>query len=145
MCIPGGWSSAEQCQKTLWWYNGSVDSGAMALPAMQDGDYTDVAALVGVPADTVRELSQYPLDGVPQRTKVGVVSEFPILYACGAKDGSDICGDNPNFNSESHALITSPYEYYRMENCGHDVLACGDATAISGLISKIIGNIESVY
>jgi pimeloyl-ACP methyl ester carboxylesterase len=31
VCVPGGWPSVLDCQRTLWWYNGAISSGAMAL------------------------------------------------------------------------------------------------------------------
>ena len=29
VCQPNKWATPEICQKTLWWYNGAIDAGAM--------------------------------------------------------------------------------------------------------------------
>ena len=77
-----GFDTIESCQRTFWWYNGAIDDGAMALaPLMPFG--SSIASHVNITYEMTKELSQYSLDGVPQTVKVGVVSKFPVFFACG--------------------------------------------------------------
>lgn len=67
VCKSEHWVDRESCQRTLWWYNGAIDSGAMALaPLMAQ---TGAAKYVGIPQAMVQNLTQYPLEGVPQTVK----------------------------------------------------------------------------
>jgi|MDSY01.1.fsa_nt_gb pimeloyl-ACP methyl ester carboxylesterase len=138
VCLPNGYSSAEQCQRCLWWYNGAIDSGAMALAPMMDYQAGSVATLVGIPQEMVEANTQYSLDGVPQTVKVGRVDEFPVLYACGGQDGSDLCKEA--FSDESAELIGN-YSYLKLPTCGHDVVGCQVPGAAQELIDAIIRNI----
>jgi hypothetical protein len=81
VCVPGGWPSVLDCQRTMWWYNGAINSGAMALAP--DMPYSGASVYVGIPRAVVQNLTQYPLDGVGQTAMVGDINEFPVLYACG--------------------------------------------------------------
>jgi pimeloyl-ACP methyl ester carboxylesterase len=135
LCVGEGWTDINTCQKTLWWYNGAIDSGAMGLAPMEP--YDELADEVGIPKAIVENLTQYPLTGVAQTVKVGPVSEFPVFYACGYDDRSDLC--KPKFGEESKALIQD-FSYLRVPNCSHQVLACSGA---QGIIDGIIANIQS--
>eukprot|EP00039_Didymoeca_costata_P016739 m.304911 g.304911 ORF g.304911 m.304911 type:complete len:352 (+) comp16443_c1_seq2:103-1158(+) len=131
----------DTCQKILYWYNGGVNSGAMALPPL--GPFGFIAKYIGIPADVVANLTQYNLSGVPQRVKVGHVHEFPVMFACGEGDSSDLC--KPAFGNESGALIDK-FQYLHLDSpCGHDVLGCADTAQLTALHNAIINNIKSVY
>jgi len=135
ICKPGGWIDIRQCQKTLWWYNGAIDSGAMGLAPMEP--YGKLELLVGIPKAMVEQLTQYPLTGVAQTVKVGEIVEFPVFYACGADDPSDLC--KPEFGDRSKALIKD-FAYLNVPGCGHKVLDCSTAQQF---IDGIIKNIQS--
>ena len=139
VCKSEHWVDRESCQRTLWWYNGAIDSGAMALaPLMAQ---TGAAKYVGIPQAMVQNLTQYPLEGVPQTVKVGHVKEFPVLYACGTNDSSDLC--NPIFGKESNALIMN-FTYLQLPGCGHNVLGCGVPVQLELLEKAIVKHIEGV-
>merc|ERR1712135_22678 len=127
ICQSEGWTDISTCQKTLWWYNGAIDSGAMGLAPMEP--YDELADFVGIPFATVESLTQYPLTGVAQTVKVGHVVEFTVFYACGYDDQSDLCKEK--FGNQSKALIQD-FAYLRVPNCGHQVLACAAAQEIIG-------------
>eukprot|EP00656_Telonema_subtile_P007384 TRINITY_DN1346_c0_g1_i2.p1 TRINITY_DN1346_c0_g1~~TRINITY_DN1346_c0_g1_i2.p1 ORF type:complete len:291 (-),score=72.03 TRINITY_DN1346_c0_g1_i2:237-1109(-) len=134
----GEQESIDACKKALWYYNGAIDAGAMALaPLMTFGS---IAKQIGIPSDVVKKLTQYPLTGVAQSVKVGQVSEFPVLYSCGTKDGSDLC--KSAFGDESGKLI-SKFTYLQLPGCGHDVLGCSDATQLEKLHDAIVANVQS--
>ena len=91
---------------------------------------------VGINFTTVERLTQYPLDGVAQSVRVGRVDDFPVLYACGSTDTSDLC--KSVFDTESAALI-GKYTYLKVVGCGHGVLGCSQAQKY---IDAIIKNIQ---
>ena len=136
VCEPEGWTTPESCQPSLWWYNGAIDSGAMALTKWDpNAPYSPVSKYVGINFTTVERLTQYPLEGVAQTVRVGRVDEFPVLYACGSDDSSDLC--KSAFDAESAALIGS-YTYLKVVGFGHDVLGCSQAqTYIDAIIKNI--------
>jgi hypothetical protein len=121
----------------LWWYNGAIDSGAMALAPLMN--QTGAAKYVGIPQAMVKQLTQYPLEGVPQTVKVGKITQFPGLYACGTDDTSDLC--NPIFGTQSQDLIQS-FTYLQLPGCGHDVLGCGVPVQKELLESAIVKHIQ---
>ena len=135
----GQYASVEACQKTLWWYNGAIDSGAMALAPMMAYNSGSIAASIGIPEDKVEEGTQYPLEGVAQSTFVGNVTEFPVFYGCGDQDSCDLC--KQAFSDESEALVQD-YSYLGLPACGHDVLGCAESQSY---IDKIIANIQKAY
>ena len=136
VCEPEGWSETWACQPSLWWYNGAIDSGAMALTKWDpNAAISPVSKYVGIDFKTVEKLTQYPLEGVAQSVRVGRVDEFPVLYACGSLDTSDLC--ESAFDTESRALI-GKYTYLKVVGCGHDVLGCKQAqTYIDAIIKNI--------
>jgi pimeloyl-ACP methyl ester carboxylesterase len=140
VCASNGFATPADCQKTLWWYNGAIDSGSMALGPMQDYEPGSIAASIGIPAEDVAAASQYPLDGVVQTAKVGNVTEFPVFYGCGGGDTADLC--EQAFADQSGALVQSAFSYLKVASCGHDVLGCSYAQAF---IEKVVANILSVY
>ena len=70
-CVPDNWNTTEECQRVLWWYNGGVDAGAVALPAWNtSAPYGPIAKYIGINGSVVVNLTQYPMQGVPQTVKV---------------------------------------------------------------------------
>lgn len=82
------------------------------------------ATMIDIPPAVVRSLTQYPIGGKNQSARVGHVGTFPVLYACGTRDPSDLC--KVKFSEQSRAKISN-YTYVRLINCSHDVLGCVDA------------------
>ena len=49
VCQSEGWDTPESCQPSLWWYNGAIDSGAMALTQWNStAPYSPVSKYVGL-------------------------------------------------------------------------------------------------
>ena len=139
LCKSLGFTNPAACQKVLWWYNGAIDAGSMALaPLMPFGP---VAKSLGVPEDAVKNLTQYPIAGVAQTVRVGRVTELPVLYACGALDSADLC--KQAFADESRALIAN-FSYTRLGACGHDILA-SECIERQAVIDGVLSNVLSVY
>ena len=135
VCVPGGWPEVLDCQRTLWWYNGAINSGAMALAP--DMPYSGASKYVGIPRAVVQKLTQYPLEGVGQTAKVGDIREFPVLYACGTEDTPDLC--EKKFGNETCAKIAD-CTYLQLPGCGHDVVGC--TVTGSSLMDAIVANIR---
>eukprot|EP00658_Telonema_sp_P-2_P016993 TRINITY_DN16582_c0_g1_i3.p1 TRINITY_DN16582_c0_g1~~TRINITY_DN16582_c0_g1_i3.p1 ORF type:complete len:115 (-),score=7.04 TRINITY_DN16582_c0_g1_i3:348-692(-) len=111
----------------------------MALAPMKP--FGAIAKEIGIPYNVVKNLTQYPVSGVPNTVRVGRVKEFPVLYACGSQDGSDLC--KQAFGDETGRLIDSKYAYLRLDGCGHDVLGCDNHPQVVRLHQAVITNIQS--
>ena len=116
-------------------YSRAINSGAMALAP--DMPYSGASKYVGIPRAVVQKLTQYPLEGVGQTAKVGDISEFPVLYACGTEDTSDLC--EKKFGNETCAKIAD-CTYLQLPGCGHDVVGC--TVTGSSLMDAIVANIK---
>mmetsp|Transcript_95764 Transcript_95764/g.232829 ORF Transcript_95764/g.232829 Transcript_95764/m.232829 type:complete len:106 (-) Transcript_95764:77-394(-) len=92
--------------------------------------------MINIPYDTVKELTQYPLSGVAQTVKVGVVDEFPVFFACGEKDASDLC--NPSVVAQTAKMISSPFTS-AINTCGHQLIEMGGCPADQR--EKVIGGV----
>jgi pimeloyl-ACP methyl ester carboxylesterase len=134
-----GFATPADCQKTLWWYNGAIDAGAMALAPSMPYEKNSVAASIGIPLEMVEDSTQYPLEGVPQSVFVGNISEFPVFFGCGTQDTCDLC--KLSFSEENNALIET-YTFLKKDQCGHNVLGCAFAQEY---IDGIVANVQSVY
>lgn len=144
VCPTYNFATAADCQRALWYYNGAVDSGAMAMAKMLP--FGSVAKWIGIPEDVVRNLTQYPIDGVPQTVKVGPVGKgLPVFFACGAMDSSDLCsGAAGDYFEKGTRALVSNLTYMRMTSpCGHDVLGCSDDVQVNQLIAGIVANVKS--
>ena len=141
-CTGSGWNNYDQCQHILWWYNGGIDSGAMALAPMLP--YGAIAKSLKIPESTVRALTQYNVSGVPQTVKVGPIKHFPVLFVCGENDGSDLCkGEAGDYFQQGSEKLIANFTYLRMKSpCGHDVLGCSDKIQVDQLIGLILQNIQ---
>lgn len=140
-CTPLGYSTPEQCQTSFWWYNGAITSGAMALaPLMPFG--SSIASKINIPYDQLKNITQYPLEGVPQTVKVGVVSELPVFFACGEKDSADLCTDS--VAKETGSMVASNYTYV-INTCGHQLIRVSDCPddQRQKVIDAIIANVVS--
>ena len=97
----------------------------------------------GLGTETIRRTILEETAGLQEKMTVFAladVDEFPVLYACGGTDASDLCKEA--FSDESAELI-GDYSYLKLPTCGHDVLGCPDQTAAQQLIDAIIANIVS--
>jgi len=138
VCGGLNWPTPELCQPSFWWYNGAINSGAMALAPFNG--LGPIGEDIGIPMSVVGNLTQYPTEGVGQSVFVGNVTEFPVFYACGAKDTADLCIDL--FENESAALI-SDFSYLRVDDCGHDIISSVSACSQQQeVIDGIIANIQ---
>ena len=112
-------SSKDDFQKALWWYNGAYDAGVMASPPlMSAGDLFKHGAIATA---GLRELfGGTPNAGHGASNRIGAV-KMPTLFVCGKSDSSILC-------SKPYAKKTSEYcpgGYTYLEvDCGHDVLSC---------------------
>ena len=107
---------------------------------------SQVAKWIGIPEDVVRNLTQYPIDGVPQTVKVGPVGKgLPVFFACGTDDSSDLCsGAAGDYFEEGTRALVSNLTYMRMTSpCGHNVLGCSDVVQVNQLIARIVANVKS--
>ena len=79
-----------------------TDSGNLALQPFT-GKWGYVGKLVGIPESYINNNSVYPLEGLPQRTRVGYIPKVPVLYMCGNEEAVDKCDDR--MKTESGKLV----------------------------------------
>jgi len=141
-CFTLGFNTTEWCQKTFWWYNGAIDAGAMAVAPLMPFERS-IASKIDIPFDMVRQMTPYPLDGVPQTVKVGVVRDFPVFFACGSEDTCDLC--EPRVVSQTASMVASAFTSV-INECGHaliDPAKCPDQEERQKVINGIVANIEA--
>lgn len=139
LCIAAyGYTAPEACQTAIWWYTGAVESGALGMPPLTD-DWGPID--LGIPVSYVKEHTPYPLEGSPQRVKVGLVTEFPILYICGEFDTADQCNDQARNGS---AELIANFSYMMVPGCGHDLTDPQDCGRYQDVINATVLLIESV-
>jgi hypothetical protein len=134
VCKSNGFATPEQCQPSLWSYNGAVAAGHMAVaPILPFGPISEI---IGIPQSFVEKHTQFPKEGLPQTTKAGRVDSMRVLYACGTGDTSNMCTDR--LKTDTAALVSN-FTYLRL-SCGHDLEVGGKFP--QDLVDAILDNIE---
>jgi pimeloyl-ACP methyl ester carboxylesterase len=133
------YDTPKACQPSIWWYVGAVNSGNLAMQPF--GKWGSIGNLIGIPEDYITNHTMYPLDGQPQTKKVGNVTEFPVMYVCGAGDYADKC--NTRFR-DGTAKYVKDFHYYESTNCGHDLVSknCKDYQIVIDNIVHFVENIS---
>jgi pimeloyl-ACP methyl ester carboxylesterase len=139
LCGKVGYKTTKECQTALWWYTGAVQSGNLALQPKEA--FGVIGQSIGIPDSYVEEHAVYPLTGVPQTTKVGNVTEFPVLYQCGSSDTADLCTDRYRDGS---AAYVKEFSYYRATTCGHDLTSPSECGEYQQVIEAIVTLVKSV-
>ena len=132
------YDTPEACQPAIWWYPGAVTSGNLAVQPF-NGSFGRIGQQIGIPGSYVIEHTPYPLEGVPQRTKVGMVTEVPVQYICGSSDYADLCTDR--FRDGTAALVKT-FNYLRLETCGHALCSPAKCPEYQTVIDGVVGWIE---
>lgn len=121
-------ATAGDFQKALWWYNGALDAGYMALPPLFSA--SDLLLKHGSPSmASLRELfagsdaARAHPEGIPATHVVANVS-MPALYVCGKSDSAIMCNRPYALRTREHC--SGVYQYLEVD-CGHDVLSKGIA------------------
>ena len=129
-------------QKAVWWYNGFFSSYA------GDGIGMGMVRTIG-PIELLLTSNYIVLfmrllygiygglrsDGVAPTNKIGSIENVPILFICGLKDPAILC-DRDYSKATINYVNESTYEYLAVD-CGHDLLACGNAAATDTVKNKI--------
>ena len=141
-CKQLGFDTPKKCQPSFWWYNGAVDAGNMAMAPLMPFK-SSIASKVNIPYEMVEKLTPYPLSGVPQTARVGVVRAFPVFFACGSQDTCDLCEDR--VVQQTKARVASTFTSV-INGCGHKLISpekCADKGERQKVIDGIIANIVS--
>lgn len=110
-------------QKALWWYNGAVDAGVLAMPPI----FSAEELLVKYKKPAIAALRKlFPgcdkcrknPNGFPGGDAIGNVT-MPSLFVCGSKDSSIMC--THEYAKKTKYFTTADYTYLEVD-CGHDVL-----------------------
>lgn len=124
MGLGSGFGSCSDFQKAMWWYNGAMDAGVMAMPPLMSA-----SQLWDAGWDTMATLrltwGGKPNAGYAAKTTTGDVA-VPVLFVCGKTDDSILCNRPYALKTKDHCK--SAYEYHEVD-CGHGVVGCDDTNA----------------
>jgi len=144
----GGFQTAAQFQKALYWYNGSVGM-KWARPAVLSD--AEVAKYQEPFVAEVRQAIPLPVKaGSPASEPVGNLTGIPALFVCGSMDLFLLC-THPYAKASANFVAGASYEYFSAE-CGHNLLslpgapegnACVTAAAQLSVLKKITTFINS--
>ena len=130
------------CQTAIWWYAGAVESGNLAV-APFTGDlavFGPVGQSIGIPVSFVQEHTPYPLEGLPQTTRVGFVPKVPILYMCGSGELVDKCDARMR---DASAKLVENFAYANIVGCSHDLTTPNKCPKYKHVIDTILQHIEA--
>lgn len=138
-----GFTSAGDFQKALWWYNGVMAAGVLAMPPIFSA--SDLLFKKGSPMMAIlramfsgcKECRARP-EGWAATNPVGNVT-VPALYVCGKSDGPILC--NRPYALKTRDYCAGKYEYLEVD-CGHDVIQCKDSDKVT---KAILRNMESAH
>ena len=130
--------SAEAVQAALWWYNGAMDAGVLAMPPIFSASELllkyknpSMAALRAGFAGCDRCKANGGR-GFPADHPVGNVS-MPALFVCGTTDTSLLC--TKPYALRTKEFCSSDYRYLKV-NCGHEVLTVSK-TCLESEVDKV--------
>jgi pimeloyl-ACP methyl ester carboxylesterase len=139
MGLTDGFSSADDFQKALWWYNGAMAVGVIARPPIMTADFLEKHGQTAMSA--LRWLyGGTPDNGIDQKVKIGKI-ETPVLFACGTSDDAILC-------NQPYALKTADYcdakTYQHIAvDCGHGLLSCSKSTETQKVMDAIVNRIKT--
>eukprot|EP00467_Chlorarachnion_reptans_P025619 CAMPEP_0114532424 /NCGR_PEP_ID=MMETSP0109-20121206/26660_1 /TAXON_ID=29199 /ORGANISM="Chlorarachnion reptans, Strain CCCM449" /LENGTH=374 /DNA_ID=CAMNT_0001715491 /DNA_START=43 /DNA_END=1167 /DNA_ORIENTATION=+ len=133
-----GYATPQACQPAVWWYSGAIAAGNLAVQPL--AAFGPIGSLIGIPEEYVKEHTPYPLEGLPQSTRVGEVTEYPVLYVCGAGDIADLCNDR--FRDETARRVAN-FSYLQVESCGHNLVSPQKCSEYQNVIDEIVSFVEA--
>lgn len=133
-----GFPNATAFQKALWWYNGAMEAGIMAMPPLMSAwSLTEHGALATA---GLRELfGGKPNDGYAATRATGDIS-VSSLYVCGSSDTAILC-NRPYALRTKEYCPPSSYTYLEVD-CGHDLLACSNASETNRVTESILTHLR---
>merc|ERR1712173_527807 len=104
-------TSANDFQKALWWYNGAMDTGIMAMPPLMSA--TDLLMHGSVAMSTLRGIFGGDAnDGKAATNPIGKVS-VPSLYVCGKSDSAILC--DHDYSHKTSNFVSGNYTYLTVD------------------------------
>jgi len=132
------YATKEACQPAMWWYNGAYTSGAIALQPW--AGFGPIGKSVGIPESYIKANSPYPLEGLPQKQPIGVVSELPIQYICGPGEVADLCNDRAQ---QGTAKFVTNFTFLKVAGCGHALCDPSRCKNFQQVIDAVVTHIEA--
>jgi pimeloyl-ACP methyl ester carboxylesterase len=131
MGLTSGFSSCDDFQKALWWYNGAMDAGVMSMPPLMSSGELWKHGCYGM-ASLRLAWGGNPNEGYAAKTPTGNIN-VPAFYVCGKSDSTILC--NRPYALKTKDYCKAGYTYLEVD-CGHDVLGC-DHRVEDGILSHI--------
>jgi len=138
MGLASGFSSCDDFQKAMWWYNGAMNVGVLSMPPLMSASelnsrgWTAMAALRLLWGGT-------PNKGYAGKFPTGDMI-MPTLFVCGKKDSAILC-DHP-FALKTKDHCKGGYTYLEVD-AGHTVTGNTDGQ-VEGAILKHIESVQPV-
>ncbi len=141
----GAFGSAAAFQRALWWYNGAMGAGVMAMPPLMSVSQilkaspsafgAGVAALRGVWGGTPNpgHAGAHPVGDTPRAV--------PVLFVCGADDSAILC--NRSYALRTASMVRGNYTNLAVAGCGHDLLSCPRAADTQKVVGAILLHLEN--
>ena len=134
--LSDGFHSAASFQRALWWYNGAMDAGVMAMPPLMPAGYLyDHGSYSGAALRKV--FGGTPNPGFPAKHPSGNVT-VPSLYVCGTTDPAILC--NRPYALGTKSLVEAEYQYLAVD-CGHDLLSCSKSAETAKVTAAIAAHL----
>jgi pimeloyl-ACP methyl ester carboxylesterase len=125
-------------QRALWWYNGAMTTGTMAMPPLMSA--AELVAYNATATAALREIfGGTPNPGHSASVKIGAIT-VPTLFVCGADDTALLC--TRPYALETSKYCTGGYRYLQVD-CGHDLLSCSNKSATADVIAAIVANVNT--
>lgn len=134
-------TSADEFQKALWWYNGASDDGGAGILATVPTFTTTELFKMGAYGIAVMRAAYggESSPGQAQTRQIGRIDGLPTMFVCGVDDAFILCTHEYASNTADYC---DDYRQLNVEKCGHDLLACGDDAATKRVIDGIVGFID---
>lgn len=136
--LTAGFWSAQDFQKVVWWYNGAMDVGVLAMPplfnysVLEKNGYDAMAKLRWL-------YGGMPNSGIPQSAPTGKIA-MPSLFVCGTSDPAILC-DRP-FALKTKDHCSADYTHLAVD-CGHSVLSCSNSSETQRVVDAVVQRITS--
>lgn len=129
--------TAADLQRALYWYNGAMATGTMAMPPLMS-----VAELEAHGASGTAKLRALfggtPNAGHAAPVAIGRVT-VPTVFICGAQDTALLC--TRPYALETSKFCTGGYRYLEVD-CDHNLMSCANQTITNQVMAAVIANVQ---
>ena len=135
------WKSSQDFQKTMWWYNGAMNSGIMAMVPIMTASQILSHGVSHAAIATLRTMwGGTANNGTRATHPIGNITNLPTLYICGSKDPAILCNRSYALKTKNY-IVNGTYTNVVVD-CGHDLLTCTKTTETSKVVASIVAHLQ---